>query len=100
MGVPVMTFSLISNKTAEKANLVHGRKQWEIPVQRGVNIGDPSKVRIASEQLLPKVVIRGDAEINRLRDHLVIGPLGSVDTYLTVTFQPTTIVDTRCFHYD
>ena len=47
--------------------------------------------------LLPRLVIRGPVKIESYRDCICIGPIGSRNDYLTVTFKPATRVTTGCF---
>lgn len=64
-------------------------------VQRGTMAGNiyPSAV------LAPRVVLRSaKAIVREPRDHLVIGPIGSRDDYITATFGgDVTLITTGCF---
>jgi hypothetical protein len=75
----------------------HGRPQWRQCTERGVLIGDPSRVAGSPSLLLPRVVIRGEAAVRDSGDFLCIGPIGSRADYLTVTWWPRVIVTTGCF---
>jgi hypothetical protein len=41
--------------------------------------------------------VSGDATVTQTTDYLVIGPLGSRDAYLTVTFKDVPQITTGCF---
>lgn len=65
---------------------------------RGVIVEAPAmQVKLPNETLLPRVVIRGQAEIVDLRDYIIIGPIGGRADYLTVTFKPKLQIVTGCF---
>ena len=75
----------------------HGRRRWESETARGVILVDAPNVTVSPDYLLPRVVFRGpDVVVERVRDHLSIGPIGSRDDYLTVTFPGGVISTTGC----
>ena len=80
------------------SGMVRGRRQWSQINARGVHIGDPSKVKLAPDFMLPRVILRGDVIVEGVRDYVTIGPWGSRGDYVTVTFRPTLVIDTGCFH--
>lgn len=48
-------------------------------------------------RVAPRLVLRGQQRAHRVRDVLCLGPLGSRDDYLTVTFGPPLLLTTGCF---
>lgn len=73
----------------------HDRPQWRQETGRGVVVY-AEDVRASKDVLMPRVVIRGKASVHRVRDVFVLGPIGSRDDYLTVTFRPCVQVTTGC----
>lgn len=66
---------------------------------RGVIIEEPVQLGlgVSLELLLPRVVFRDKALIEKQEDHIVIGPIGGRRDYLTVTFKPELQIVTGCF---
>jgi hypothetical protein len=78
-----------------------GIERWAEEHERGVVVRQPAGVTLGDgftqQNLLPRVVLRGEIVIDDPRDLLVIGPLGTRDDYLTVTFKPQLRITTGCF---
>ena len=65
--------------------------------ERGVtNLAADGEVLPTLTVLTPRVVLRGDITVGRERDVLTIGPIGSRNDYLTVTFKPGVQITTGC----
>jgi hypothetical protein len=86
----------MTDHTQPTATLYHERPQWLQETERGVLVRN-SNVVPKSEDLLPRVVIRGDMALGMKHQHIVVGPIGSRDDYVTVTFKPTLVLTTGCF---
>lgn len=74
----------------------HGRPRWPEEFERGVLVRN-ERVDVPIDELLPRLVFRGDMTLCDVRDHLVVGPIGSRDDYLTVTFCPDLVLSVGCF---
>ena len=72
-----------------------GIDRWQTVTERGVT--NDGIEALPDAQLLPRVVLRGTAVVRMPRDYLCIGPLGSRDDFITVTFKPVMQITTGCF---
>ena len=79
--------------------IFHERMQWTNHADTpGLFVSDASRIHVAEKHLTPVVVVRGEAEVNQPNDVLVVGPIGSTNAWLTVTFRPELRLDIKCFH--
>lgn len=77
-------------------SVYHERKQWKQESDRGVIIRNDCAVK--PDDLMSRVVIRGEMVVERVRQHIVIGPIGSRSDYLTVAFGgDEAMITTGCF---
>jgi hypothetical protein len=74
-----------------------GPNGWHQVKERGVTIWRNTPVSVDERELEPRVVLRNGAEVDILKDVLVLGPLGSRADYLTVTWRPKPQITTGCF---
>jgi len=66
---------------------------------KGLVVQEPAEVKLIDWQmdiLSPRVVLRGPVTVEKVRDVICIGPIGSRDDYLTVTFRDGITVTTGC----
>jgi hypothetical protein len=66
---------------------------------RGLVILEPAEVKLVDWQrdsIKPRVVLRGPVKVDQVRDVLSIGPIGSRNDFLTVTFRDGITITTGC----
>ena len=76
---------------------LRGTARWTSAVAKGVTIEDTATVTLTPESLLPSLVFRNGCVVAAMRDFVAIGPVGSRDSWLVVTFRPETKWATGCF---
>lgn len=74
--------------------------RWDTVAAAGLTIEDTACVDAPDwlkEKLAPRMVLRGGMTVTREHLPLTIGPIGSRQDYVTVTFWPEVILSTGCF---